>query len=177
MRLIAASRPSRAGRAVAVAPGLADPLGDALGPLDEAEIDLRRCQIDANHLHPRPIGETIAGTGALACQFMASFVEVKVVGAEIGDVHQPLDEDVVEGHEQSERYHRRNTPLELLTDLVLHVETLEPRDNVPRGIVGAPLGLRAMQADRIPVSRRLLLSLDRRLDRAVHEQIGIAPDR
>ncbi len=108
---------------------------------------------------------------------MAGLVVVEVIAAEVGDVQQPLDEDVVERHEETERHHRRHAANELLADAVLHEVALEEGDHVAGGVVGAALGHRAVQADLLPVAGAVLLAGERGLDAAVDQQVGIAPDR
>ena len=62
--------------------------------------------------------------------------------------------------------------VELLADVVLHVIALEPGLDVARRLVGAPLGLGAMRAERMPVARRRsACRSSTALMRAVHEQI------
>ena len=66
---------------------------------DETELDLPRLEVDARDLHGDRIGQAEALPGALAAQLVHRLVELEVVGAELGDVHEPLDEESVERHE------------------------------------------------------------------------------
>ena len=70
-------------------------------------------------------------------------------------MHQAFDEDVVEGDEDAEGHDRRDAAGELLADAILHVVALEPGFDVARGLVGAALGGRAVQADLGPVAGRV----------------------
>ena len=108
---------------------------------------------------------------------MTRLVIVEVVAAEIRDVQQPFDEDVVERDEEAEGHHCRNAAGELLADAVLHEVALEEGDHVAGGVVGAALGHRAVQADLLPVAGAVLLAAERGLDAAVDQQVGVAPDR
>ena len=109
---------------------------------------------------------------------MLDVVELEVVLAELGDMHQAFDVDRVEGDENAEGGHCRNGAFELLADALLHEEALEPVLDVARRLVGTALGARAVQADVVPAADRLVFFLgEHGLDGAVHEQVGIAPDR
>src|SRR5258706_16373858 len=61
--------------------------------------------------------------------------------------------------------------------MLLHVEALEPALDVAAGVVGAPLGLRAVPAEPLPVEAIVFLVVEQSLDGAVDEQIRVAPDR
>src|SRR5574337_238118 len=121
----------RRGGACFFAPGavpfaLAGPFRGSGRPFDQAEVDLVSLQVHPHELHPDPIRQAVADAGALAQELVAGIIEMEVVLAQFGDVHQALDEDVVQGHEHAERGDRRNAADELLADLVLHVVALEP---------------------------------------------------
>ncbi len=70
-------------------------------------------------------------------------------------------------------------PSKRLADLVLHVVALEPVLDVARRLVGAALGQRAMHAELGPAAAAglVLLAGEHGLDGAMHQQVGIAPDR
>jgi hypothetical protein len=103
-------------------------------------------------------------------------VELVVVLAEVGDVHEAVDVELVEGHEEAEVRDAGNGAVELVAHVVLHVVALEPGLDVARRLVGAPLRFRAVDADRMQVSRLVALARQHRLDGAVHQQVRIAAD-
>ena len=108
---------------------------------------------------------------------MPDVVELEVILAQFGDVNQPLDIDRIEGDEDAEWHHGGNGSVKLLADEILHVIALEPVIDVTRCLVRASLGHRTVQADVIPACRRIARPFKHGLDRPMHEQIGIAPDR
>ena len=81
---------------------------------------------------------------------MAGRVEVKVIAAELGHVHESVDIQSIERHENAEARDAGDRAGELFPDPVLHVVTFEPLQHIARCIIGAPLGHRAVQAQRIP---------------------------
>ena len=89
---------------------------------------------------------------ALADQRVRAGVEVEVVAAELGDVHEPVDGEAVERHEQAEARDAADGAVELLADPVLHVVALEPVVDVARRFVGAALGHRRVHAELLPTS-------------------------
>ena len=110
---------------------------------------------------------------------MASRVEVEVVAPELGYVDEPVDVELVERDENAEARHAADRSAEGLADLVLHEVALQPVLDVARCLVGAALGLRAMRAELGPgrSGRPVLRLREHGLDRAMHEQIGVAADR
>src|SRR5688572_15526366 len=90
------------------------------------EVHLARLDVDAHQLHAHAIGEAIALLGAVAEQHVARRVELEVVAAELGDVHQAVDEVLVERDEEAERGDAGDSAAEGLADVVAHVEALEP---------------------------------------------------
>ena len=149
----------------------------ALTFLRKPEIDFIGCQIHPNELHRDSIGQPIARTGALAREFMARFVEMEIIPAQLGDVQQAFDENIIQRDKKAEWYDSRDAAGEDFTDAVLHVITLEPRLYIAGGFIGASFGGRAVHAEFVPVSRFVGLAGQHRLDRAMHQQIGVAPDR
>ena len=87
---------------------------------------------------------------ALADHRVAPGVEVEVVAAELGDVDEAVDVEVVERDEDAEARHAADRAVEALADLVLHEVALEPVLDVARRVVGAPLGERAVHAELGP---------------------------
>src|ERR1019366_9496425 len=103
--------------------------------------------------------------------------EMKIIGAEFRHVHQSLDENVVERDENTKRDRRADAAGERFAHPVAHEVTLEPGLDIPRRLVGAPLRQRAMRAELLPAAGLVALAAQHRLNRAMHEQIRIAPDR
>src|SRR6185503_3570878 len=143
----------------------------------QREVDPRAVEVHAREAHAHAVAQPEALARALAHQLVLGRVEVKVVAAELGHVHQPLDVDVVERYEYPEGSDAACAAVEGLSDAVLHVVALEPGGNVARRLVGAPLGGGAVRAQLAPVSRLVAAAVERRLDGTMHEQIGIAADR
>jgi len=108
--------------------------------IDEHKVDFGCLEIDARHLDRDAIGEAKALSGSLAVHRVTYRVEVKVIVAELGDVHQPVDVEAVERDEQSEMRDTAHRAGENFSDLVLHEIALEPVLDISRCIVGAALG-------------------------------------
>src|SRR2546421_3936103 len=119
---------------------LSDLRGRASLPLDEHKVDFGCLEIDARHLDRDAIGEAKALSGSLAVHRVTYRVEVKVIVAELGDVHQPVHVEAVERDEQSEMRDTAHRAGENFSDLVLHEIALEPVLDISRCIVGAALG-------------------------------------
>src|SRR2546421_5237917 len=108
--------------------------------IDEHKVDFGCLEIDARHLDRDAIGEAKALSGSLAVHRVTYRVEVKVIVAELGDVHQPVHVEAVERDEQSEMRDTAHRAGENFSDLVLHEIALEPVLDISRCIVGAALG-------------------------------------
>ena len=117
---------------------------------DEAQVDLARIQIDAADLHRDPIGQLVTDTGTFTAQLMPRFVILEIICAQLGDMHHAFDEQRIELHENAEGGHTRNRPGKFLAELVADEITLEPRLDIARGFIGAPLVGRAVNAQRLP---------------------------
>ena len=141
------------------------------------KIDLAGLEVDAHQLHRHAVGEAVALAGALAEELVARGVELEVVAAELGDVHQAVDEVVVERDEKAERHDAGDAAREGAADVVAHVVALEPVLDVAARVVGAPLGLGAVAAQRFPVVFDIGFVGKHRFDGAVHEEIRVAADR
>src|SRR6266550_230165 len=141
--------------------------------IDEHKVDFGCLEIDARHLDRDAIGEAKALSGSLAVHRVTYRVEVKVIVAELGDVHQPVDVEAVERDEQSEMRDTAHRAGENFSDLVLHEIALEPVLDISRRIVGAALGERAMHSQLGPrrAGRTIALAGETRLDAAVDQQV------
>src|SRR5262249_3052167 len=114
------------------------------------EVDLRLLEVDAHDLDPNAVREPPRRTGPLAHERMADGVEVKIVGPELGDVDEAVDVEPVQRDENAEMRHTADRPGERLADPILHEVALEPVLDVARGLVGTPLGERAVHAQLGP---------------------------
>ncbi len=72
------------------------------------------------------IGQTEPLSGPLAAQLVRSLVVLKVLASEFGDMHQPVDIQLIERYEYSEGRDSGDSPGELFTHPLAHVLTLEP---------------------------------------------------
>ena len=124
--------------------------GELLALADHAEIDLAAVEVDPADLHPDPAADDVAHAGALAAQLLLDLVEAEVLAAELGDVHQALDVEAVEGDEQAEAGDRADRAAVLLAEVLAHVAALEPGLDVARGLVGTALVGAAMRAGDFP---------------------------
>ena len=105
-------------------------------------------------------------------------IEVEVVFAQLRDMHQPLDIQIVQRDEHAETRHRRDGAGKHAAQMIAHIETLQPCLHIARRIVGTAFSHRTMDTQFGPFLRRFILfALQHRLDRAMHQQIGIAADR
>src|SRR5581483_1849336 len=147
------------------------------GRLGANEIDPALLEIHPHQPYPDAVAEAITPAGALAEELVARRVEVEVVRLQLGHMHQALDIHLVEGDENAERRDTADRSVERPADAVLHVIALEPGFDVARRLVRAALGLRAVLSERTPVPGFVTTAGEGRLDGAMDEQIGIAPDR
>jgi hypothetical protein len=92
-------------------------------------------------------------------------------------VHQPVDEVVIERDEEPEGHDARDAAREGAADVVAHVIALEPVLDVAARIVGAPLGLRAVAPERLPIFLKVFFIGKNGFDRAVNQKIRVAADR
>ena len=108
---------------------------------------------------------------------MARLVVIEVIVAELGDMQQTFDINIVERNEQTEAGHAGHGAIEFLADLVLHEIAFEPCLHIAGRIIGSPLGHRAVLPQLFPVAGIVFAALKHRLDGAVYEQIRVAADR
>src|SRR6185436_9775961 len=114
--------------------------------------------------------------GALAQKLMLGGVVVEIVGPEFGDMHQAFHVNLVQGDEDAEAGYTADSSGEALADPILHVVTLEPGLDVPCSFIGPTLRIRAVRAQILPVARIVVRAGEHCLDRAMDEQIRVAPD-
>ena len=109
---------------------------------------------------------------------MLDVVKLEVIRAKLGDMDQTFDINRIERDKNTKAGHRRNGPIENFANPLLHEVALQPVFDIPRRFVSPSLGARALQTDVVPTAnRRVLFTRKHRLDGAMHQQIGIAPNR
>ncbi|KCB33243.1 hypothetical protein L543_1089 [Bordetella hinzii L60] len=163
-------------------------------PLDQPELDAARLQVHARNLHLHLVGQPVAHARALAAQFVQRIIELEILAAQLRDVHQALDMQGVQRHENTETGHAGDGAAEILADPLLDEPALEPGLDIARGLVGAPFAGRQDEAELFPDGMLMLalaaaddhrlglqvghiaLAGQQGLDDAMREQIGIAPD-
>ena len=146
------------------------------------EVDLAIVQRYPGNLNTHPVTQTVDTARTLTHQPVADRVVVIIIVGQSGNMYKALDIHAIELDEDAERGHRTDGALEHLAHLVEHVLALEPVDHVARGLVGTAVGHRAMIADHQHVLMGVgkipgLAPGQHMTYRAVHEQVGIAPDR
>ena len=105
-----------------------------------------------------------------------------IVVGELGHVHQPVDLRLVELDEQAEAGDAADDAVELAADVLLHPRGAITFVHFALCLVGAARAFGALQRQRrhraagVRIRRRLAAG-QRVLDRAMHQQIRVAPDR
>ena len=105
---------------------------------------------------------------ALADQGVPRLVELVVIIAQFGHMHQAFDVHAIECDEDAEIGDAGDGAFEFLADFILHVVALEPLLHITRGVVGAALGHGAMRAQRFPLAGVIDFLLHHGFDRAMH---------
>src|SRR6476620_8794084 len=146
-------------------------------PLRQHEVDLRAVEVHPYQLDAQAIAEPVALPGAFPHELVLRALEVVVIVAQLGDVHQPFDIELVERDEDTEGGNRADTAHERFAHFVAHVIRLQPVHHVPGCLVGATLGHGAVRTERMPIAWLVALALEHRLDRTVHEKVGVTADR
>src|SRR5690348_7789024 len=148
---------------------------------DQPEIDPTILHAGAQHLDAHPVAQAEDRAGAFAAQFMAAGIELVVVVAQLGDVHQARHLRLSQLDEQSERGDAGDDAVELRADVLLHPRTLVAVVDVALGLLCTSFGPRALRrhgrhlALGVEVRRRLAAG-QRIADRAVHQQVRVTPD-
>ena len=68
--------------------------------------------------------ELVADAASLPAEQVALRVELVVVVAQVGDVHQAVDEQLVERDEEAEARHAAHGAFELVAHMVLHLSLI-----------------------------------------------------
>src|SRR5438309_6290201 len=154
---------------------------DLLEDLHEAEIDLAPFHIHFDHLHAHLVAETINLAGVLAAHDVRTLHEAVVIVSHRGYVHHAFHEVLDELDIQTKRGDARDVTLEFIANLVRHEPDLLPLHELALGVIGPPLALRRVTRGLRQLLRQLFLAVVRHAvprlaQRAVHDQIRIAPD-
>ena len=97
-------------------------------------------------------------------------------------MHQSVDHQVLDLHEQAEAGDTGHDAEKTVAEVLLQEFALEPVGGVARGLLGASLETRAGIPERRHLCRVIAVSLRAALaqpvlDRAMHEQVRVTPDR
>src|SRR5213596_2461505 len=114
--------------------------GDAgISPRDEeGKINLLTHYIDVIYAHAHTVTQTVGLSRMLPDQAKTFRVIVKII-RQPADVHQTLDEEVVEFDEQPKLGHTRNHPVVLLAQLVQHELDFFDVFSLAFSVIGEPL--------------------------------------
>src|SRR5690606_7552894 len=150
--------------------------------LGQAEVDLALLQAGLEHDDADPVTEAEFTSRAIAGEGLAHRVEVVEVVGQLGDVDQAVDLGLVEFDEQAEASHAADGAVELAAHVLFHPRRAVAVAYLAFGLVGAALALGALQRQRRHLAGRIgervaLAARQRVLDRAVHQQVRVAPDR
>src|SRR6266446_2362809 len=105
---------------------------------EEGKINLLTHQTDVIHPYARTVTQTVGLTRMLPDQAKTFRVIVKIIG-QPADVHQTLDEEVVEFDEQPKLGHTRDHPVVLLAQLVQHELDFFDMFSLAFSVIGEPL--------------------------------------
>ena len=141
------------------------------------QINLECIRIGAHDFDAHPLPEPEGLPAALAAQHMVCLVVFEIVTAQFGDVNHAVNQQLIHGHKNTEAGHAADRTVKLGSHVLARVHALEPRGHFARGFVGATLVLRAMHTERVPIGLVIFAPANDSLDRAMHHQIRIAPDR
>src|SRR5690348_12947665 len=106
----------------------------------QPEIDPTILHAGAQHLDAHFVAQAEDRAGAFAAQFMATRIELVVVVAQLGDVHQPRHLRLGQLDEQSERGDAGDDAIELRADVLLHPGALVAVVDVALGFLRTPFG-------------------------------------
>ena len=141
------------------------------------QINLERIRISTHDLDAHALPEPEGLAAALAAQHMVRLIVFEIVAAQLGNVDHTVDQQLIHRHKNAEAGHTADGSVKLGPHVFTRIHALEPRRHFTRGFVGTALVLRAMHPERIPIRLVVFAPADDCLDRAMHQQIRIAPDR
>ena len=109
-------------------------------------------------------------------------MELEVVARQRADVHQAVDLQALELHEDAEVGDAGRDRVEFLTDAVLHELALQEGHHRARRLVGLALAQRALLAEQLHLARRVhevtgIAAAERMANGAMHQQVGVAAYR
>src|SRR5471032_2089118 len=155
---------------------------DPLGHLDNVEQQSTGGDAGLDQLDREPVAQPVGLAGTLADQELAAFVVAIELLADVADRDQTVRSRTIDGDEQAEARDRADARAERRADMGRH----EVRDVAVHGVAfgrdSAALAHREMLAEldearRVAARQAAVSQTEGRDQRAVHEQIGIAPDR
>ena len=94
--------------------------------IDNQQINLACIHIDTADLYDHTIRQLITDTCALATQFMTDFIEMVIVAPQIGNMHHPLDKQIIELNKNAKAGNTGNRAGKMFAQLVTDKVTLEP---------------------------------------------------
>ena len=116
---------------------------------------------------------------ALAIERVARGIEVEVIAAQLGHMHESVDIQAIECDEKAEMSDAANRARKDFPDAILHEIALEPVFHIASRIVGTSFGHRAMHPKLRPRSTDWVITLagKTRLNTAMNQQIRVAANR
>src|ERR1700679_1075009 len=126
--------------------------------VEQFEVDLALGEIDAGESNLNRVAHLPAPPRGSADQSHAARLKLPKVSRYRRDVHQPVDRHLLQQHEHAEFERAGDRGLEALADPGLHVQALEIAHHVARGVVGAPLALRTLGAERLKLRGAVAVS-------------------
>src|SRR6185369_451066 len=112
----------------------------------------------SGHDNPDRVADPVPGTAPLADQRLLVFDEIVEILRQCRDMHEPLDKQLLQLHEEAELGNSADKAGKLLADFSRHELNFLQLDNVPLRLHGHPFALAGMFADlrqggRIPGER------------------------
>ena len=103
------------------------------------------------------IGQAIAHTGTFAAQLHRRLVKLKILAAQLGNMDQSVDKQIIQSDEDTERGNTGNSTGKLFANAFTDILALKPCFNVARRFIGTALIGRANDAVLRPTSMLLAL--------------------
>src|SRR6266542_5915514 len=141
--------------------------------LQQTELDLAAVLIDRLHLDEHMIAEAHFAVRRFSAEAVIALSVLPVIAADRGDGHHPLNEDLVELDEESERSDAGHDSGELLPHLVAHEDDFLPFQHFALGFFRASFALARLR--RVHRMRALELLQPVAMRGAVKEQLVESP--
>ena len=123
--------------------GLADVTRSTLAG-DQREVDFTFVHVDRFHADFHAIAQTISLAAGFTDQTLPDLIETIVVVIQRGDVHQTIDKQFIESHEETKAGHAGNHTFKDVTHLIQHKVTLQPVGDFAGSFVGTTFGHRTV---------------------------------